>query len=83
MTDSKGRGLHHHRGGTPRLLPGAATGIATAPSHPSSAPPAVITIQSQTFLGIAGLEILMWIVALITGWLRRFVVRVPQSSSHM
>lgn len=54
LTGSTGRGHPPHPGGTLPLHPGAATGI--APSHPSSAPPAIIMLQSQSFLGLVGSE---------------------------
>ena len=56
LTGSKGRGHPLYPGGVPPPHPGAATGIAIAPSHPSLAPRAGIMIQSQIFLGTAGLE---------------------------
>ena len=56
LTGSKGRGHPLYSGGGTPPHPGAATGIAIAPNHPSLAPLAVIMIQSHTFLSIAGLE---------------------------
>ena len=40
----------------PPSHPGAATGIAAAPNHPSSAPLATITVLSLIFLRITGTE---------------------------
>ena len=72
LTGSTGRGHPPHPGGTLPLHPGAVTGIAIAPSHPSSAPPVVIMLQSQSFLGLAGSETSA--ACVMISWLRSVVV---------